>query len=158
MNKKRWLMLLSLLCVLCAGLLVYFLSTTTVFNPGQIYDNDRLIVKEKDSYHASNFTCSPFSDNAETNFSFDPFSGSKTAHIFEIGSESNLTYSWNMIVNKGQFKVVLVNTEKQQVIEIMCEGTGTGKNDIYLPPGEYRIKFVGDNATANGQIKIDIIE
>jgi len=158
MNKKKMAHAISLLCVLCAGFLVFILSATTVFNPGQIYDNDRLIIEEEDRYHAVNFNCSPISENVETDFSFAPFSGSKTIHIFEIDSEGSLIYSWNMIVNKGQFKVVLVNIEKQQVIEIMFEGTGNGKNEVNLPQGEYRIKFVGNKATAKGQIKIDILE
>lgn len=154
-NKRKTAHIISAICMIAAVVLLVWLFRSPMFDPGKLYNNDSLIVKEEDRFHAKGFTCSPITEDGKMDFSFDRFSGSRTVHIFRIDNESDFSYSWNVNVSKGQCKVVLVSAENQDMIGIIGEGTGSGENLFRLSPGEYRIKIVGNGAEAKGQLILD---
>lgn len=159
MNKQRKCHILLLVCVLLSAVLLYILFTALPFNPGRIYNNDHLIVKENDTYHSKKDTRTPFDENGETNFSIEYFSGCRTIHIIEsIEENKTFSFTWNVTASHGRFKIVLVNTTTAEITKTLCDGSGQGQSDLLLSAGEYRIKFVGERAAVMGQLKIEMLE
>lgn len=162
MNKREKLHIISVFCIVLAVILCYILISfpifdpaITAFNPRIIYGNDSLIVRETDSYHLRNGITGRFDENGKINFSLQSFSGARTIRILDIGEDENFSCTWDITVNKGQFKLVLIDTENDKVVKTICEGSGTGSiNDYELSSGEYRVKSVGDCAVVEGEFTI----
>lgn len=143
-------------CVVIALVLIALLFYTPLFNPGRIYYKDNLLFSESDNFHSTGANGTTLQANQKNEFSFQGFSGSKTVYIFETDDNTQLAFSWNINVEQGQFKVVLIDLKNSKVIETICDGTSEGKKDNYnLVTGEYRIKFVGDSAKLAGQFYIE---
>lgn len=137
-------------------ILIALLFYTPLFNPGRIYYKDNLLFSESDNFHTTGANGTTLQANKKNEVSFQRFSGSKTVYIFEADGNTQLSFSWNMSVEQGQFKVVLIDLKNSKIIETICDGTSEGKKDNYnLVTGEYRIKFVGDNAKLTGQFYIE---
>lgn len=158
MEKKKMLSIL-LLCIIFAGVLMYALSTDATIYPGNIYNNEDLILKGKDHYNAENALRTPFNEEGQTKVSFESFSGLNTLFDFQIGdeSDSDFDYSWNSRVESGQFKVVLLNVGQQEIAELMCEGTGSGAKELQLAPGKYSIKAIGDSAKVDLDLTLNAL-
>ena len=155
MNKRKKAHIVSFLCIIAAAILCVLLFQSPIFNPGRIYHDDSLLVKENENYHAIKSVGVPINEGSEGRFSIGRFSGSRTINIIQIEEGESLSYSWDVLVERGKFKIVLVDTQNAKIIETICEGSGKGSmNDYNLPAGEYRVKFVGDYATVEGRFSI----
>lgn len=155
-NKIKIAHIISAVCVIIALTLIALLFYAPVFNPGRIYYNDNLLLSEIDNYHSTGTNGVTLQANQQNEFSFQSFSGSKTAYIFEMKNHTQLSFSWDISVEQGQFKVILVDLKNLEIIEVICDGTAAGKRDNYnLATGEYRIKLVGDNSKLAGQFYIE---
>lgn len=155
-NKIKVAHIISVVCVVIALALFALLFYAPIFNPGRVYYNDNLLLSENDNYHSTGTNGATLQANQQNEFSFQSFSGSKTAYIFEMKDSTQLSFSWDISVEQGQFKVVLVDLKNLEIIEVICDGTAAGKKDNYnLATGEYRIKFVGNNAKLTGQFYIE---
>ena len=155
MDKRKKAHIVSFLCIMAAAVLCVFLFQSPLFNPGRIYYNDNLLVKENESYHAIKSVGVPISEGSEGSFSIGRFSGSRTINIIHVNEGESLSYTWDVLVERGKFKIILVDTQNAKIIETICEGSEKGSMDDYnLPAGEYRVKFVGDNATVEGVFSI----
>lgn len=153
MNKRKAARIVSFCCIIIAVLLCFFLLNTSVFNPSQIYDNERLLASESDNYHETQGVIK----NPDGQFSFGKFSGSRTVEIINLDAISDLSFEWNIVVEKGSFKIVLVDIRNEKVVETICEGSDIGNVEVLdLPPGAYRVKFAGKNATAKGEFDFAI--
>lgn len=153
MNKRKVACIVSYCCIIIAVLLCIFLLNTSLFNPSQIYDNERLLASESDNYHAAQGVVK----NPDEQFSFGKLSGARTAQIINLDAISDLLFEWDIVVEKGSFKIVLVDIKNEKVIETICEGTDIGNVEVLnLPSGAYRVKFVGNNATAKGEFNFAI--
>ena len=138
MNKRKKLHLISAFCIVLAAILCYILTSFPIFNPGIIYRNDSLIVRETDNYHMANGITGAFDENGIINFSIKSFSGSRTIRILDIGEGENLSCAWEIAVSRGQFKLVLIDIGNGKIVETICEGSGIGNiNDYELSSGEY---------------------
>lgn len=155
MNKRKKAYIVSLLCIIVAAVLCFLLFYLPVFNPGRIYYNDNLILSKTDSYHSEKTIQMPIDGDSEGNFSFGNFSGLKTVKTIMLHEDGSLFYSWDVNVESGHFKIVLIDIESQKILETICDGSGYGNSEIHnLPNGEYCIKFVGDNTTVSGKFSI----
>lgn len=151
MSKRKKTHIVSFFCIIAAAVLCVLLFQSPIFNPGRIYYNDNLLVKENETYHAIKSVGPPISEGSEGRFSFGGFSGSRTIDIIHVDEGESLTFTWDVLVEHGKFKIVLVDTQNAKIIGTICEGSGKGiANNDSLPAGEYRVKFVGDNATVEG--------
>lgn len=159
MNKRKKLHLISIFCIVLAVILCYILTNFPIFNPKIIYGNDSLIVREIDNYHMANGITGAFDENGIINFSIKSFSGSRTIRILDIYEGENLSCTWDISVNRGQFKLVLIDIRNGKIVKTICEGSGIGSiNDYELSSAEYRIKAVGDNAAVEGQFEIELMK
>lgn len=153
MNKRKVITIVSFVCIMIAIFLCIILFQSTTFNSGRIYHNENLLIKEFDTYHCNNWKTNKIQEENMIEFSIGRFSGVRTVKKFEVTENQNhsLSYSWDMTVDNGNFKIVLVDITNSNV-EVLCEDSGNGSfSNLSLPSGDYCIKFVGDNATANGK-------
>lgn len=83
---------------------------------------------------------------------FGNFSGVDT--IFNIKCECNtfLEYDYQLELKEGEFKVVLV-TEDKKIVELIKD-SGKADAKLELDKGNYRIRFVGEDADCNIKIKL----
>lgn len=156
LNKITIAHMFSAACVVIALVLIVLLFFTPLFNPGRAYYKNNFLFCESDNFHGTGINGTPLQVNLKNDFSFQRFSGSKTVYIFEAEDTLQLSFSWDIRVEQGQFKVVLLDLKNSKIIETICDGTSEGKKDNYnLVTGEYRIKFVGNNAKLAGQFYIE---
>lgn len=156
-NKIKIAHIFSAACVVIALVLIALLFYTPLFNPGRTYYKDNLLFSESDNFHSTGTNGTTLQENQKNEFSFQRFSGAKTVYIFETEDNTQLSFSWDISVEQGQFKVVLIDLKNSKIIETICDGTSEDKKDNYnLATGEYRIKFVGDNAKLAGQFYIEL--
>ena len=67
----------------------------------------------------------------------------------------SLSYSWDVYVERGRFKIILFDIGSQKILETICDGSSNGNSEIHnLPNGEYCIKFVGDKAAVSGKFSL----
>lgn len=155
MNKQKKAYIVFVLCIIAAAVLCFLLFYLPVFNPGYIFYHNNLLLRETDSYHSEKSVQMLFDKDSEKNFSFGKFSGVKTVKTMMPDENGRLFYSWDVHVERGHFKVVLIDIENQRILETICDGSGNGNSEIHnLPHGEYCIKFVGDKATVSGKFSI----
>jgi len=115
-----------------------------------IFNDEDKIVKDSDSHTYS--VRQGKSKGNETDIKFTSFSGTDT--IFRITSDtgSDIVFNFESIVDKGDFKVVLI-TPDNEIIEIV-NGGKEGNEIVKLKEGTSRVKLVGRKS--KGQIKMDI--
>jgi hypothetical protein len=112
--RKKWLVL------------VVFTLLTALFgcsmDKGELYDRDKEIAKEGDSY---TFVGRIGNENKELiEFSFKKFSGVQTQWLIEAKENSEIELKYDTKIEKGDFKIVFV-TPKQEV-NIVAEQTDKG--------------------------------
>ncbi len=155
MNKRKKAHIVSLLCIIVAAVLCFLRFYLPVFNPGHIFYDNNLLLSEIDRYHSEKAVQMPFGGDSEGNFSFGKFSGAKTVKTIMLHENGSLFYSWDVYVERGHFKIVLIDIENQKILETICDGSSNGNSEIHnLPNGEYCIKFAGDQAAVSGKFSI----
>ncbi len=117
------------------------------------YNDNKIIAQESENHTHTTYNISNDSDN-NIEFQYGGFSGVDTIWILKSKDDDEIIIDYNSKVNSGDFKAVLVNPEKE--VETILEGTDQGKKTIKLTKGEYRFKFVGNNA--NGKVKLSITQ
>lgn len=154
-KKIRLAHIFSVLCVIIAILLLILLLYTPLFNPGRIYYNNHFLLNKDDNYQCSATNGMPIILNGKNEFSFGHFSGMRTAYVFQASTGMQLSFSWDINVRSGNFKIVLIDLENSKIETVICDGTGSNSIDNYkLSAGEYSIRFVGDRANINGKFYI----
>jgi len=128
------------------GLVSLFILSGCVYgiDSKKIYDDQEKIVAEGDTYTYIDRIGDVLED--ESSLEVKGFYGTETIYTFENVEEITITITQN--VNKGRFKVVLINPQDEITI---LNGTST----ITMSDGKYRIKLVGENAFATVDIVID---
>lgn len=144
----------KILLVICI-LIILDIIASFGFNIWQknIYNSNNKIVQQGDSYTYKNKTGTQNS-SYEINLKYSGFSGDDTIWILNAHKDCEITLNYNSTVNNGDFKIVLINSQKE--IENILEGTAQGNQTIKLTKGECRFKIVGRNA--EGEIKLSIID
>lgn len=155
MNKRKKAYIVSLLCIIVAAVLSFLLFYLPVFNPGRIFYDNKLLLSETDRYHSERAIQMSFDGESEGNFSYGKFSGAKTIKTIILHENGSLSYSWDVYVERGRFKIILIDIENQNILETICDGSSNGNSEIHnLPNGEYCIKFAGDKAAVSGKFSL----
>ena len=115
-----------------------------------IFDDESKIINQGDSY--TYLTRLGKSIGNEAGIEFTSFSGTDTIYRIVSDGENAVVFSFESIVDKGDFKVVLI-TPDDEVINIV-DGIKEGSETILLKEGTSRIKLVGKKA--KGEIKLKI--
>lgn len=141
---NKWLSLLIITII--SLVLISGCSRVNAYQKG-IYGDFKKIVKQWDSYTYKKRVGSI--SNNEGNISFSKFSGMETLWNIRAGEESSITINYDFEIDKGDFKLVLINPKSG--IEIL-KGSSNGEYEIELMEGKSRIKIVGREA--KGKISI----
>ena len=115
-----------------------------------VYSDDSKITKQADSYNFRSRVGSTTSKKSE--IKFVSFFGMDTLWSIEAKEEAVVTLEYDIKIEKGDFKVVLIGPDNK-VIVIVDKGK-SGKQELRLQKGNSRIKIVGKGA--KGQVKINI--
>ena len=146
MKIKNKLIYIGLILIFAGGL---------IFNIYQknIYYNDKRIAQEDDNYKVVNFS-SNSKDIEEYELTYGSISGDRLMWILNPKEETEVTFNYDSNVDKGKFKVVLVDSDEKN-IENILEGTEEGSKTIGLTTHKYFIKFVGKDAA--GELKFSAV-
>lgn len=141
MKKYAFLLLMCLLLVGCSSP-----------SKGQkdIYNNERLIASESDSYYSKKID-----DDKLNSINFEEFTGSYTIWEKEIQESDNINVSFNCKIKKGKYKIVLIKDSKIYENIINNEGNIDKNIEYNLSPGKYRIKVIGLYSSLNIKYEIE---
>ena len=116
-----------------------------------IYADDIQIADDQDKVF---YTMSNKSSSGETNYSnrFGSFSGKDTVWTIQSESGGTLNLSYDVSVQQGECKLVLVDPEGE--VQILQEGEGVGEANLTVSQGESRLMTVGKSA--KGAVTMDI--
>lgn len=140
MNKKKKILYIEFFIVAA------IISMEIIFNiwQGSIYYNEKRIAKDKESYSVSGFSATT-KDIEGYRLTYSKISGDCLMWRLEPEKETEITFNYDSELYKGKFKVVLINLDKQETINIL-EGSEEGTKTIRLTGDRYVIKFVGKDA------------
>lgn len=155
MKKRKIGYAVAALCILVCIVLAVVLFNTSIFNPGRAYYDDSLVTQQVENHHSISSTLAGIDENGNIEFRFKSFAGVRTAHTFGLAEEKSLTLEWSVSLEKGEFKIVVVDITNETILEPLCNGP-SGAVKYLLPPGEHAVRLVGNRATVSGQIKITI--
>lgn len=141
----------ALLIILVMVAMVTIIGCSPIVDyQNSIFNDEDKIVKDSDSHTYS--VRQGKSKGNETDIKFTSFSGTDTIFKITSDTESAIVFNFESIVDKGDFKVVLI-TPDDEIVEIV-NGEKEGSETIKLKEGISRVKLVGRKS--KGQIKMDI--
>lgn len=147
---RRYLILIVVLIIM-----IPLAGCGRIINKQKIYDNDKEIIKEGDTY--TYFSKAGSGDSIGKNNQFDlkfkGFNGMDTLYIIKGNGNCEVKFSYNCEIDKGEFKAVLI-TPKKEALNIF-EGSNEGIKIMELDKGEYRLKIVGKDAKGKIQMSIE---
>lgn len=147
--KVKVLLEMCLILLLCI-----FSGCTLDTGKVDIYNNNEKIARDGDSY--SYVGRSESGSKNDITVKYGKFSGAETVWNIESVGESEIIIKYDSNVESGDFKGVLINSEKN--VEDILEGTEAGEKTIKLTEGKYRFKFVGNKAKGKIEISIETEE
>lgn len=122
-----------------------------------LYNSKKKQINDKNSY---NYIHKKHSKVGSINqIEFEQFIGMDTIHSFNIDDkEERVTIKYNMDLQDGDFKIVVVEKDKSIVKEINMDKITENKGNlkITLKKGKYRIKILGKDA--RGKCEYEIIK
>lgn len=121
------------------------------FNMSGIYEDDTKIAAKADSRSFSHRLGST-SDN-QSKITYDGFTGAETIWNIESESDGSITIEYNSQVDKGDFKLVII--DPQNKVENIFEYSGEGTEIIDIKKGKSRIKIVGKESKGEFSLKIN---
>ncbi|HHX69936.1 MAG: hypothetical protein WAO56_12725 [Miniphocaeibacter sp.] len=140
--KKKIVLLILLLCFSLVG---------CKFQE-EIYDNNEKIAKNVDStLYFKNLT------NKKNNVyeaEFEKFTGLDTIFTIKSDGDNTIKIKSNINVNNDDFKVVLVNSNKEVIT--LTEGNFEGEVELPLKSGRNKVKIVSKGS--KGEISLEVEE
>ncbi|MCT4584007.1 MAG: hypothetical protein N4A54_03695 [Peptostreptococcaceae bacterium] len=120
-------------------------SISFLVSKNSIYDDDKKIANKFNSYNYTTLSSSEIK-NGRCDYNFGKFSGMDTIFNIECKENETLHYDFDLDLKEGDFKVVLIDPD-DKVIKLV-DKTGKNNSDYKTKKGNYRIKFVGRDASA----------
>jgi hypothetical protein len=115
-----------------------------------IYNDDTKIAKEADSYSYLK-RVGNVKDNKVT-LTFEKFNGSDTIWTINTKEDGSINVNFSADIEKGGFKAVIITADNK--VSNIFENTINGSREIRVLKGKNRLKFIGDGAS--GEINITI--
>lgn len=154
MKKKsnKHILLIAILSTLLLAIFINQITKTPLYqsisffvSKNAIYDNDKKIANKLNSYNYTNLSNNELKDD-RCHYKFGKFSGMDTIFNIQCEKNDNLHYNYDLDLKEGDFKVVLIDPN-DKVIKLV-DKTGKNNSDYKTKKGNYRIKFVGKDASA----------
>lgn len=111
-----------------------------------LYDNDRQIEGEGNSYSRSNYSQNVNGNRLYLNIGF--MDGMDTIWEYNANSESSVAIDYDISLKSGKAKLVLITPDGDlsTIAEATKSEAFSGSSDISVNKGRYRIKLVTENA------------
>ena len=148
-HKNLILFILIILIILISMTIISRNKSGTRYQ-NSIFNDENKIIKEADS-----FSYGEKLGNVKGNkidIKFNSFSGMDTICDIIADEESNVVFNFESIIEKGNFKVVVI-TPDDKIIDILND-TEEGSETILLKQGISKLKFIGKKS--NGETKINV--
>lgn len=127
------------------GILLFMLCTALLsgcMNPAGLYDNEKELAADADSYHIVSGVRNQIDNGAEG--SFGKMEGVVTARIFEVEEDTDAKVEYDFSVTKGKAKLILVTPDGTVTTLVeQEEQEESGTLELSLKEGKNRIKAVG---------------
>ncbi len=123
------------------GLAVFLLFSCTT-DYARLFNNQGALLAEEDQFYfrIRNGRIAP-------GMEFQDYSGINTIWVLNSPNESWITCSYDLQIDKGRFKVILISPAGE--IFNIVETSESGIRTINLLPGESRIRIAGSRTTGN---------
>jgi|GEM_PF-2018913 len=134
------------------GLMVFvFLLFSCTTEYGRLFDNQTALLAEEDQYYYR-----IRNGNFAPGMEFRDYSGIDTVWILEAEKNSWFSCSYNLNIEKGQFKLILV-TPTGEIYNIAQRSEGEVKT-YEIPAGINRIRIVGAKTTGEIEAFLEVGE
>lgn len=143
----RRMFLFFILILFVIGFVIFGLIEKT---GNSIYDDQSKYTIRENSFSYLSRKSSSIDDDLD--MSFKVFDGIDTIYKSKSEDPEEITFFYTIELEEGRFKLIAIN-ELEEVIEIH-EGKGGGEYTLELPPGEVRIRILGDKAKGNLKFEI----
>jgi len=143
---SKIIFLVSFLVFICVG--------CNTVNYSAIYDDNEKIAESNASY--SSIGSSDVTLNNSSTIKYNTFNGKINKWSITSNGNGSISIDYELNINKGRFKCVLVNPLGE--VTIIFDETSTQKTTINLLEGKSIIKFVGDDAGFQLKIKMSTNE
>lgn len=143
-HKKKFIF-----CICLLFLIGTMCSCEIENDKANIYKDNDKIAQENNDFTFEKRKCSEES-NDKLDMEYDLFYGTNTIWVIQSKDKGEITFNYNSIVDKGDFKAVLVYPNKE--IETVFEGKTEDSKTIKLTQGKYFFRIVGKKA--KGKLKI----
>lgn len=144
------------ICFLGALILLGLLSFHLKRN--DLYYDNQAITSTEERYSAVDFVVSKENDT-QWIFSIGKLSGVKNLLLFTIDTKCQITLNASCSVSNGILKLVFVDLNNGEVISVLCDNNdSTSLNNFEIKPGDYAIRTIGRNATADGYFTLNITQ
>lgn len=117
---------------------------------GSIYDSNRKIAKESDSY--SYFKSNGLTKKEESSQEFVSFYGCETLWILDAKEDTAVNLKFKASIKNGKFKTVLITSDDK--VTTIFEQDKDSNSDLKLKKGKNRIKIVGKDAKGSIELKL----
>lgn len=144
MYRKPMMMVL----IIALGILLVYSIPRLTGSQDRIYDDDARITKQADSYSFSERVGRTIGNHLSV--SFADFTGKQTIWLIAAGQDSVLELDMKNDINKGKFKVCLIDPSRK--VKIISEGSHSGIANLEVSSGENVLVIVGSGAAG----KIDM--
>lgn len=142
--RKRWKIITA------AGLSVFLLPGCVMNTGARVYDNDRALAGDANSYNLTNYS-SAQSDNTVSGTA-EKLEGMDTIWEFDADEAGEVNISYSLTVESGKAKLVCVDPDGTVTTLVECiagEGSEQSASDsIQVEAGENRIRLVGAEGTS----------
>lgn len=118
-----------------------------------MYDDKEKLASNTSSYSYVNKDGFVDETQAEIEFSF---SGQDILWKIVADEDTKMSFSYNMKISEGNFKVILVSEKKEifTILENIDEDEMEGTYSLEIPKGENMIKIVGNKAIGNLEMNL----
>ena len=126
-------------------------------NLKSLYNDNKKIAATGDSYSFMNRVGDTKDKTIEVKYS--KFYGDETIWIFDVVKQGEIKVDFDSSIDSGKFKVVMI-TPLDEVVNVFehqkDEGSQQGRSTISADLGRYRLKIIGDNASGEFKMEVDL--
>lgn len=144
-KKNNYIPAYILILLFTTALLTGCTQTLATKKQMRAFEDDSIITASGDTY-----SCLTRLTN-DNNYTVKDFTGCMTMWDMKLTSEETYTFTYDLDVTKGKAKIVLIAPD--DTVTILSEQDN--ELSILLSQGLYRVKFVGQHASAKASIQAE---
>lgn len=119
---------------------------------GMIYDDNKKIASEGKDFSYALHRQNDGKASYELDINYAGFYGIDTIYQINAADGASMNLKFSSQVNKGKFKLVLIDPNKK--VQVVEEGSKNGSKKVDLNNGKYYVRIVGK--AASGKINVSV--